>query len=69
MRDITHRKRAEERLQASNRHLLLLNRIIGTSVAAHSTEELLEKALAQTLDLLVTTVALSTVLMPAGGAG
>ncbi|MFY9405606.1 MAG: PAS domain S-box protein [Candidatus Methanoculleus thermohydrogenotrophicum] len=52
MRDITHRKRAEERLQASNRHLLLLNRIIGTSVAAHSTEELLEKALAQTLDLL-----------------
>jgi len=51
MRDITPRKRAEEQLQASNRHLLLLNRIIGTS-ATHSTGELLETALDQTLDLL-----------------
>ncbi|WP_333582942.1 PAS domain S-box protein [Methanoculleus bourgensis] len=51
MRDITHRKRAEEQLQASNRHLLLLNRIIGTSTT-HSTGELLETALDQTLDLL-----------------
>ncbi|NLZ30428.1 MAG: PAS domain S-box protein [Methanomicrobiales archaeon] len=52
MRDITNRKRAEKRLQESNRRLLLLNRIIGTSVAARSAEELLERALDQTLDLL-----------------
>jgi len=52
MRDITHRKHAEEQLQARNRHLLLLNRIIGTSASAHSSGELLETALDQTLDLL-----------------
>ena len=52
MRDITHRKQAEERLQASNRHLLLLNRIIGISAQAQTPDELLETALDQTLDLL-----------------
>lgn len=52
MRDVTHRKQAEERLQASNRHLLLLNRIIGTSASARTPGELLETALDQTLDLL-----------------
>ena len=52
MRDVTHRKEAEERLQASNRHLLLLNRIIGTSASARTPGELLETALDQTLDLL-----------------
>ena len=52
MRDITHRRQAEERLQASNRHLLLLNRIIGTSASARTPAELLETALGQTLDLL-----------------
>jgi len=51
MRDITHRKQAEERLQASNRHLLLLNRIIGISAQAQTPDELLETALDQTLDL------------------
>lgn len=50
-RDITHRKQAEEQLQARNRHLLLLNRIIGTSSGPRS-GELLETALNQTLDLL-----------------
>ncbi len=52
MRDVTHRKQAEERLQASNRHLLLLNRVIGTSASARTPGELLETALDQTLDLL-----------------
>ncbi|WP_292520610.1 PAS domain S-box protein [Methanoculleus sp.] len=52
MRDITHRKQAEERLQASNRHLLLLNKIIGASASARTPGELLETALDQTLDLL-----------------
>ena len=52
MRDITHRKRAERRLQESNRRLLLLNRIIGASVAARSAGELLERALDLTLTLL-----------------
>ena len=52
MRDITHRKQAEERLQASNRHLLLLNRIIGTSALAKTPDELLETVLNQALDLL-----------------
>lgn len=52
MRDVTHRKQAEERLQASNRHLLLLNRIISTSASARTPGELLETALDQTLDLL-----------------
>ena len=52
MRDITRRKEAEERLQASNRHLLLLNRIIGISALAKTPDELLETALDQTLDLL-----------------
>ncbi|MCK8519759.1 PAS domain S-box protein [Methanoculleus sp. 7T] len=52
MRDITQRKYAEEQLQASNRYLMLLNRIIGTSASAHSPGELLETALTQTLDLL-----------------
>jgi len=52
IRDITHRKRAEEELQARNRHLLLLNGIISTSVAADSTGELLDAALDQTLNLL-----------------
>jgi PAS domain S-box-containing protein len=52
MRDVTHRKEAEERLQASNRHLLLLNRIIGTSASARTPGELLQAALDQTLDLL-----------------
>ncbi|NLB00328.1 MAG: PAS domain S-box protein, partial [Methanomicrobiales archaeon] len=51
-RDITHRKQAEEQLQARNRHLLLLNRIIGTSASTHLPGELLETALNQTLDLL-----------------
>jgi len=52
IRDITHRKRAEEQLQARNRHLLLLNRIIGASASARTSDELLEAALDQTLDLL-----------------
>ena len=52
MRDITHRKQAEERLQASNQYLMLLNRIIGTSASARSPGELLETALNQILDLL-----------------
>ncbi|WP_292728439.1 PAS domain S-box protein [Methanoculleus sp.] len=52
MRDVTHRKHAEEQLQARNRHLLLLNRIIGTSASTHLPGELLETALNQTLDLL-----------------
>ena len=52
MRDISHRKQAEEQLQARNRHLLLLNRIIGTSASTHLPGELLETALDQTLDLL-----------------
>ncbi|MCK9278749.1 MAG: PAS domain-containing sensor histidine kinase [Methanoculleus sp.] len=52
MRDITHRKHAEEQLQARNRHLLLLNQIIGASASAHSPEELMETALDLTLDLL-----------------
>ena len=52
MRDISHRKQAEEQLQARNRHLLLLNRIIGTSASTHLSGELLETALSQTLDLL-----------------
>ncbi len=52
MRDISHRKQAEEQLQARNRHLLLLNRIIGTSASTHLPGELLETALSQTLDLL-----------------
>ncbi|NLA31108.1 MAG: PAS domain S-box protein [Methanomicrobiales archaeon] len=52
MRDITHRKRAEEELQVRNRHLFLLNKIIRTSVAAQSTGELLDTALDQTLSLL-----------------
>ncbi|MFA7562033.1 MAG: PAS domain S-box protein [Methanoculleus sp.] len=51
-RDITHRKQAEEQLQARNRHLLLLNRIIGTSASTCLPGELLETALNQTLDLL-----------------
>ncbi len=45
MRDITHRKQAEERRRARNRHLLLLNRIIGTSALAKTPGELLETAL------------------------
>jgi PAS domain S-box-containing protein len=52
MRDVTHRKQAEEQLQARNRHLLLLNRIIGTSASARTPDELLEAALDQTLKLL-----------------
>ena len=52
MRDVSHRKQAEEQLQARNRHLLLLNRIIGTSASTHLPGELLETALNQTLDLL-----------------
>ncbi|HOI12610.1 MAG TPA: PAS domain S-box protein [Methanoculleus sp.] len=52
MRDVTHRKQAEEQLQARNRHLLLLNRIIGASTSARTLDELLEAALGQTLDLL-----------------
>jgi len=52
MRDIGHRKQAEEQLQARNRHLLLLNRIIGTSASTHLPGELLETALSQALDLL-----------------
>jgi PAS domain S-box-containing protein len=52
MRDVTHRKQAEEQLQARNRYLLLLNRIIGTSASARTLDELLEAALGQTLDLL-----------------
>lgn len=52
MRDVSHRKQAEEQLQARNRHLLLLNRIIGTSASTHLPGELLETALSQTLDLL-----------------
>ncbi|MCM2465820.1 PAS domain S-box protein [Methanoculleus oceani] len=52
IRDVTHRKLAEEQLQARNRHLLLLNRIIATSASAHLPGELLETALNQTLDLL-----------------
>ncbi|MDV2482132.1 PAS domain S-box protein [Methanoculleus sp. Wushi-C6] len=52
VRDVTYRKQAEERLQASNRHLLLLNRIVGTSASAKTPGELLETALDQTLDLL-----------------
>ncbi|KDE56397.1 PAS domain S-box protein [Methanoculleus sp. MH98A] len=52
MRDVSHRKQAEEQLQARNRHLLLLNRIIGTSASTHLPGELLVKALNQTLDLL-----------------
>ncbi|MDN7012769.1 PAS domain S-box protein [Methanoculleus sp. FWC-SCC3] len=52
MRDVTYRKQAEEQVQIRNRHLLLLNRIIGTSASARTSDELLEKALNQTLDLL-----------------
>lgn len=52
MRDITQRRYAEEQLQASNRYLLLLNRIISTSASAHPQRKLLEIALNQTLDLL-----------------
>ncbi len=52
MRDVAHRKQAEEQLQARNRHLLLLNRIIATSASARTPDELLETALNQTLDLL-----------------
>ncbi|KLK87498.1 histidine kinase [Methanoculleus sediminis] len=52
LRDVSHRKQAEEQLQARNRHLLLLNRIIGTSASTHLPGELLVTALNQTLDLL-----------------
>jgi PAS domain S-box-containing protein len=52
MRDVTHQKQVKERLEARNRHLLLLNRIIGTSASARTPAELMETALSQTIDLL-----------------
>ena len=52
IRDITHRKLVEDQLQARNRHLLLLNRIIAASASIRLPGDQLEMLLNQTLDLL-----------------
>ncbi len=50
--DITSQKQAEAEIQAHNRELSVLNRIIGASASATDIDEALERVLAVTLDLL-----------------
>ncbi|KAF5090276.1 Adaptive-response sensory-kinase SasA [anaerobic digester metagenome] len=50
--DITTQKRAEAEIQAHNRELSVLNRIIGVSASATDLDEVLEKVLAAVLTLL-----------------
>ncbi|WP_292366523.1 MULTISPECIES: PAS domain S-box protein [unclassified Methanoculleus] len=50
--DITSQKQAEAKIQAHNRELRVLNRIIGASASATDIDEALERVLAATLDLL-----------------
>ncbi|WP_292728183.1 PAS domain S-box protein [Methanoculleus sp.] len=50
--DITDQKQAEAKIQAHNRELRVLNRIIGASASATDIEEVLERVLAATLALL-----------------
>nr|WP_301002624.1 PAS domain S-box protein [Methanoculleus sp.] len=50
--DITNQKQAEAKIQAHNRELSVLNRIIGASTSATDIEEGLERVLAATLALI-----------------
>ncbi len=50
--DISDRKRVEEALRSRNKQLYALNQIIGASSQSSSIQEILESALAKTMDLL-----------------